>query len=541
MKGGRNGRAEKRSEAWPKAALAAVLLLMSTGGRRAFAQVTTSQYDNARTGANVHETRLTPANVNPAQFGKLLTFRVDGDIYAQPLYVPRLEIPGKGIQDVVFVATEHDSVYAFDPEGPATPLWKVSFVNPRAGVSALSMRDVQCPFIQPEIGITSTPAIDRKTGTLYVLARTKEKAGTFSATHYVQKLHALAITTGAEKFGGPVEIKASVAGRGAGGSGGQVSFDPLRELPRAALLLANGTVFLSWASSCDVGPYHGWVMAYDAQTLAQKAVWNSSPDAAQSGIWAGDAGPAADDQGNVFAATGNGAFDAVSGGQDYGDTVLRLALTSQGLLVRDYFAPSDEKQLDADDNDVGSGGPVLLPNQPGPHPHLLVVAGKGGTIYLINRDRMGRYHEGSNSELIETVQLNGSAFGAPAYWNHHLFYLASDDVLKDFAIEKGQLRLVAHSTTQFSDPGATPVVSANGMRNGIVWVMSSRHWNEPDGPHAVLHAYDASDVASELYTSEQNGGRDRAGVGLRFNIPTVADGRVLVGAKGELDVYGLLR
>jgi hypothetical protein len=504
------------------------------------AQVTTSQYDNARTGANLHETRLTPANVNANQFGKLLAFRVDGAIYAQPLYVPRLEIPGKGVHDVVFVATEHDSVYAFDPEGPAAPLWKVSFVNSGAGVNTVAASDVQCPFIQPEIGITSTPVIDMQTGTLYVLARTREGGGFLSSNRYVQKLHALAITTAAEKFGGPVEIKASVTGRAAGASGGQVRFDPVRQLDRAALLLSNGVVYLAWASSCDVGPYFGWVMAYDAQTLAQKAVWNASPDAGQSGVWAGDAGPAADDQGNVFVATGNGFFDAAKGGRDYGDTVLKLGLESRGLLVRDYFTPSDEKQLNSDDNDVGSGGPVLLPDQPGPHSHLLVIAGKGGTIYLIDRDRMGKYHEWSNGDLLQTVQPNGSAFGAAAYWNHHVFYLASDDVLKDFAVENGKLKLAAHGTRQFIDPGATPTVSANGTSNGIVWVMSSKRWNERDGPRAVLHAYDAANVAHELYASDQHGMRDAAGIGLRFNIPTVADGRVFVGAKGELDVYGVL-
>ena len=518
-----------------------MVVVIAGCARQAPAQaMITSQYDNSRTGANLHEATLTPANVNANQFGKLFSFKVDGAIYAQPLYVPRLEIPGKGVHDVVFVATEHDSVYAFDVEGPAAPLWRVNFTNPAAGLSTVPGNDVQCPFIQPELGITSTPVIDLETGTLYVLARTREGGGVFSSNHYVQKLHALALTTGAEKFGGPAEIKASVPGRGAGSSGGQISFDPLHELDRAALLLSNGTIFLAWASSCDVGPYHGWMMAYDAQSLTQKAVWNASPDAGQSGIWAGDAGPAADAQGNVFVATGNGKFDAVTGGRDYGDTLVRLGLDSQGLAVRDYFTPSEQAELDANDNDLGSGGPVVLPDQPGPHPHLLVVAGKGGTVYLIDRDRMGKYHEHRNSGLLQSVQLNGSAFGAPAYWNGHVFYLASDDVLKDFAIESGRLKLAAHGTTQFIDPGATPTISANGSRNGIVWVMSSKRWNEPDGPRAVLHAYDAANVAHELYTSEQHSTRDAAGVGLRFNIPTVVDGRVFVGAKGELDVYGPL-
>jgi len=507
----------------------------------ASAQVLTSQYDNARTGANLHETTLTPANVNPAQFGKLFTLKVDGAIYGEPLYMPGLEVPGKGRHNVVFVATEHDSVYAFDAEGnPAEPLWKVNFLDSDAGVTTVPARDVQCPFISPEVGITPTPAIDLNTGTLYVLARTKEKDG-FLSSRYVQRLHALAVTTGVEKFGGPVEIKASVKGRGAGSSKGQVDFDPLRELPRASLLLANDKVYLTWASSCDVGPYHGWVMAYDAHTLKQMAVFNTSPDAEQSGIWAGDAGPAADAAGNVFVATGNGKFTVAAGGRDYGDSMLKLGLAGNAFAVLDYFTPFNQRELDADDNDLGSGGPVLLPDQPGPHPHLLLIAGKGGMLYLIDRDHMGKFHEGGDTEAVEEIEGKESTFGAPAYWNRHVYFVASDDVLRDLVFEKGLLKLGVMSTTRFIDPGATPSVSADGSKNAIVWTLSSKHWDEPDRPPAVLRAFDATNVAHELYSSEENSARDRAGIGLRFNIPMVVDGRVYVGAKGEVDVYGLLK
>jgi hypothetical protein len=505
------------------------------------AQVLTSQYDNGRTGANLHETTLTPMNVNAGQFGKRFTLKVDGAIYGQPLFMSGLEIPGKGLHNVVFVATEHDAVYAFDAEGqPAEPLWKVSFLNPGVGVTTVPARDVQCPFISPEVGITPTPAIDLKTGTLYILARTKEKDG-FLSSRYVQRLHALAVTTGVEKFGGPVEIKASVKGRGAASSNGQLDFDPLRELPRAALLLVNDKVYLTWASSCDVGPYHGWVVAYDTHTLKQLAVFNTSPDAEQSGIWAGDAGPAADAAGNVFVATGNGKFTAAVGGHDYGDSMLKLGLTGNALLVLDYFTPFNQRELDADDNDLGSGGPVLLPDQPGAHPHLLLIAGKGGTLYVIDRDRMGNFHESGDTEVVEEIEGKGSAFGAPAYWNRHVYFVASDDVLRDFVFEKGLLKLGAMSSIRFIDPGATPSVSANGGKSAIVWTLSSKHWDEPDQRPAVLRAFDATNVSHELYSSEQNSARDRAGIGLRFNIPMVADGRVYVGAKGELDVYGLLR
>ncbi|MGC2326310.1 MAG: hypothetical protein WA604_06335, partial [Candidatus Sulfotelmatobacter sp.] len=292
----------------------------------AFGQVTTSQYDNLRTGATLNEKILTPQNVNARQFGKLGAFKVDGAVYAQPLFVPGVEIPGKGKHNVIYVATEHDSVYAFDAEPPGdAPLWQVSFLDRKRSLTTVPTRDTQCPFIQPEVGITSTPVIDLKTGTLYVLARTMADP-TFGDKEYFQHLHALAITTGAEKFGGPKLISASVPGRGEGNSNGQVPFNPLRENPRAALLLVNSTVYLTWASSCDLDPYHGWVMAYDAETLSQKAVLNVTPDGTEGGIWASDAGLAADPNGNVYVPTGNGTFDAASGGRDYGDSVLKLAL-----------------------------------------------------------------------------------------------------------------------------------------------------------------------------------------------------------------------
>jgi hypothetical protein len=499
------------------------------------AQVTTSQYDNARTGANLNETTLTPQNVNASGFGKLFTLPVDGDVYAQPLYLPGVEIPGQGKHNVIFIATEHDSVVAFDADGqPSTPLWQVSFITGE-GVTAVPASAVQCPFIRPEVGVTPTPVIDRATGTLYVLARTKERS------RYVQRLHALAITTGAEKFGGPVEIKASVKGRGAGGSGGQIDFDPLRELPRASLLLASGQVYLTWASSCDVGPYHGWVLTYDAHTLAQTAALNTSPDNEESGIWQGDTGPAADKDGNVFLATGNGKFDADSGGRDFGDSVLRLSLQKNNLAVRDFFTPFNQQELNSNDLDIGSGGPLLLPDQPGPHPHLVMVGGKGGSLYVIDRDHMGKYHAGDDSHAIQVLRIGSGIYSAPAYWNKHVYIFAADDVLKDFAVQQGRLspQPVAQGATKFIDPGATPTVSANGLRNGIVWVLRSKGWRSPD-TKAVLYAYDAANVARELYTSEQNSPRDHAGLCLRFNIPTVANGKVYVPAKREINVYGLL-
>jgi hypothetical protein len=504
-------------------------------------QVLTAQYDNARTGTNLNEITLAPDNVNTTHFGKLFTFKVDGDVYAQPLYLPGVDIPGKGKRNVLFVATENDSVYAFDADGSSTtPLWHVSVANSAVGAKPLSESDVRCFFIAPQIGITSTPVIDPKTGTLYVLARTKESKSLLSSYEYKQRLHALAVTTGAEKFGGPVEIKASVQGTGAGHSGRQVPFDPQTENPRAALLLANGSVYLAWGSSCDEVPYHGWLMAYDALTLTQKAVFNTSPDASDSAIWQGDAGPAADKDGNVFVVTGNGEFDAAENGRDFGDSVLKLSSAEQRLTLLDYFTPSNQRQLNERDNDLGSSGPVLLADQPGAHPHLLVAAGKEGKIYLIDRDHMGKFQPNDDSHALQTISASHGAFGAMAYWNQNIFFVGSEARLQDFSVTRGQLTLKAAGNITFLDSGATPAVSSNGLKDGIVWAASSKNWNEPPGRPAVLYAYDASNVHRELYNSEQNSARDRAGTALRFAIPTVVNGKVYVGAKGEVNVYGLL-
>ncbi len=497
------------------------------------AQVTTSQYDNQRTGAWLSETTLTPRNVNPRQFGKLFRLTVDGDVYAQPLFLRGVQIPGKGRHDLLIVATEHDSVYAFDAGGnPRTPLWQVSLL--RDGATPVAESDTDCFFIRPEVGITSTPVIDPRSGTLYVLARTKKEN---DANEFHQQLHALAVTTGAEKFGGPVEIRASVRGRGDGSSHGMVAFNPQTENPRAALLLANGTVYLSWASSCDVGPYHGWVMAYDARTLRQKGLFNDSPDGDDGGIWASDTGIAADQAGNVYAATGNGRFDAAKGGRDYGDTLLKL--DGGGLQLADYFTPFNAAELNAKDNDLGSGGPMLLPDQPGPHPHLLVVGGKAPLLYVLDRDRLGHFHPGSNSNAVQTIATKGGIFGSMAYWNHNVYVLSDSDALRDYQVTAGKLTFRAASSFRLEDHAATPVVSANGRADGIVWVLSSKGWDSPDR-NAVLHAVDASNVAHELYNSEQNATRDRAGVALRFNMPLVVNGHVYAAAKREVGVYGLL-
>lgn len=517
---------------------ATALILSSPATLAAFAQITTSQYDNARTGATLSEKILTPQNVNAQRFGKLGAFKVDGPVYAQPLFVPKVEIPGKGTHDVLYVATEHDSVYAFDANRPGDdPLWRVTFLDKARGVIVPSEDDVQCPFIRPEVGITSTPVIDYKTGTLFVLVRTKIRHAV-GRDEYFQHLHALAITTGAEKFGGPKLITAAVPGKGSGAENGRVAFDPLKENPRAALTLANNMVYLTWASSCDVDPYHGWVIAYDSQSLAQKAVLNVNPDGSEAGIWLSDTGPAVDSDGNLYVPTGNGTFDAERGGPDYGDSVLKL--DGSTLAIRDYFTPHDESRISGADADVGSSGPLLVPDQPGPHRHLLLQPTKDSTIYVIDRDNMGKYHR-DNDALLEMIKMNGGGYGAMAYWNGHVFFASSDDRLRGYSIKSGQLAPAAVSSTRFANPGATPSVSADGKKNAIVWAISTKIWNGPDTKPAVLYAFDATRLGDPIYTSEQNSQRDRAGMAARFVIPVVVNGRVYFGTRTEVEIYGLLK
>lgn len=516
-----------------------IVLMLGLGATIAPGQVTTSQYDNLRTGATRIEKTLTPQNVNERQFGKVGAFRVDRAVYAQPLFLPAVEIPGKGRHDVLFVATEHDSVYAFDAERPNDPpLWQTSLLDKKREQETVPGRDVQCPFLQPEVGITSTPMIDSQTGTLYVLARAMN--GHFLRDNeYFQSLHALAITTGAEKFGGPKQIAASVRGRGDGSKNGEVQFDALRENPRAALLLTNDALYLTWGSSCDVDPYHGWVMAYDPRTLAQKAVLNVTPDGREGGIWASDTGLGADASGNVYVATGNGTFDAAAGGRDYGDSLLKLALEDSSLVARDYFTPFNQAQLSDADADLGSSGPLLLPDQAGPHRHLLLQPTKGGMIYVIDRDQMGQF-QAEGDAVVARVHMAGGGYGAMAYWNGHVFFACSDDFLRDYALENGQLAPKTRSSVKFENPGATPSISSDGNNNAIVWALATKTWNGTERP-AVLYAFDANNIAQPIYTSEQNSKRDRAAMATRFVIPVVANGRVYFGARGEVEVYGLLK
>ncbi|MBI1815039.1 MAG: pyrrolo-quinoline quinone [Deltaproteobacteria bacterium] len=514
-------------------------MLVALGAGRVGAQVNvlTHHNDNGRTGLNDQETTLTPANVNPTQFGRKFLHTVDGYVYAQPLYVSNVTIPGKGVHNAVYVATEHNSVYAWDADdasGPnRTPLWKVSFLG--RGVTIVPYRTTGTDDIIPEIGITGTPVIDIGTGTLYVVAKTRERLT------YVQRLHALDITTGAEKFGGPVEITASVPGTGDGSDGTDVPFNALRENQRPGLLLLNGVVYLAWASHGDNGPYHGWVIGYDATSLAQVAVYNATPNGGLGGIWQSGAGPAADSAGNIYFETGNGTFDAQLSGTNFGDSLVKLN-SSGGLSVADYFTPYNQDVLNAADADFGSGGAMLLPDQPGLHPHLVVACGKEGTIYLVDRDTMGHFHAFDNSQIVQSLESAvGGTWSTPAYWNGMVYYIGTGDSLKAFQLISGMLSStpVAQSPDGFGYPSATPSVSANGNSNAIVWALEVSNFGRR--LPAVLRAYDASDVSHELYSSDQAARRrDWAGGAVKFTVPTIANGKVYVGGFHRLTVYGLL-
>jgi hypothetical protein len=501
------------------------------------AQVSVVTYRNslARSGAYLDERILTPANVNPAQFGKVFSFPVDGQVYAQPLYLSHVTIPGKGAHNVVFVATEHNSVYAFEADSTTgmsdLALWHVNLTDASAGETTVSASDaMNCPSISPEIGITGTPVIDPSTNTLYVVAATRGKETFF------HRLHALDVATGIERPGSPVVVTASVLGVG----GDFFSTSPVKFLPyfqknRAGLLLLNGVVYTSWASHCDERSYHGWIIAFDARDLHQVSVFNTTPNSNRGAIWMGGAAPSADAEGNIYVVSGNGTFDVDAGGADLGDSVIKLS--SPGLTLVDYFTPFNQLYLDRADIDLGSSGATLLPDTVGSvaHAHLLVSAGKEGRIYLLDRDRLGRYRADNDGQIVQSIQgAIGALFAGPAYFRDTLYFAASNDRVKAFSISAARIggSLSSQSSHVIAYPGAAPAISANGSANGIVWLAEG-------GAGGVLHAYDAANLAIELYNSEMNQARDSTGPLMKFSVPTIANGRVYVGTGDSLVVFGL--
>jgi hypothetical protein len=500
--------------------------------------VLTFHNDNARTGQNLNETTLTPINVNTNTFGLLFSDTVDGQIYAQPLYMAAVAITNNGTHNVVFVATENDSVYAFDADNNAgsnaAPLWQASFIKPSAGVTTVPSGDVDSPNISPVIGITSTPVIDPSTGTLYVEAKTKEVSG--ANTAYIHRLHALDLGSGAEKFGGPVVIQPEVPGTGLGNNGmGLVLFNGLRHLNRPALLLANGVVYVAYASHGDTPPYHGWVLGFNAQTLQPQGVFNTTPNGRLGGVWESGDGPATDDSSNIYVITGNGTFDGTTDG-DYGDSYLKLTPSGTNLIVADYFTPYNQASLLSADTDVGSGGLVVLPDAVGSaaHPHLAVGTGKDGIIHLVDRDNLGRFNSTNNDQIVQSIALPVGCMSTPAYFNNTL-YSVCNATLRAFSFSGGLLITTPSSVSsiKFPFPGGSPSISANGTSNGIVWMLQN-------SSSAVLHALTAANLAVELYNSQQAGARDALGAAVKYAVPSVANGKVYAGTASALSVFGLI-
>jgi hypothetical protein len=503
-----------------------------------------------RLGRNPTETVLTPADVNVSSFGKLASYPVDGQVYAQPLYMAGVTLPDSTVHNVVFAATEHDSVYAFDADGGGL-LWHVSFLDPVHGVNTVPSSEVGSADITPEIGITSTPVIDPATDTMYVVAKTRERTG--GRRHYVQRLHALDVATGAEKLGGPVVIAdtiyeggsnytyvsgPSVPGTGDGSVNGVVTYNALRQHQRSALALVNGIVYADSASHGDVGPYHGWLLGFDAQTLALVRVFNTSPNGGLAGTWMSGSGPASDANGFLYAGTGNGSYDLSKG--NYGESALKFS-TSGNLQVADYFTPFNWQNLNNTDKDFGSGGLVLLPDQPGAHTHLAIEGGKEGKLYVMDRDNLGQFNS-TFDNVVQTLPGSKLYYDTPSYFDDRTrsgrwLYVAPDgDVLKAYQLTNGLLSTTPTSQTSitFGNHSGTPSVSSNGGANGIVWIV------QRGSTMATLHAYDALNLASELYNSNQAGGRDQLDAGIKFVAPTIADGKVFVGTAGFLNIFGLL-
>jgi hypothetical protein len=502
--------------------------------------VTTYHNDNARSGQNLSETILTPSNVNSSMFGKLFVITVDGKVDAEPLYLAKVSIPGQGAHNVLYVATEHDSVYGFDADS-GTMLWQVSML----AAGETTSDDHGCGQVTPEIGVTSTPVIDPQAGahgTIYVVAMSKDGSG-----NYHQRLHALDVTTGAEEFGGPQNIQASFPGTGDNSSGGNVIFAPGQHEERASLLLLNGVVYTGWSSHCDFRPYTGWIMGFDQSTLTQVSVLNVTPDGNEGSVWMSGAGLAADTSGNIFLLDANGTFDSALDANgfpsqgDFGNAFLKISTANQGLAVADYFEMFNQGAENGSDEDLGSGGALLLPDftdGSGQTRHLAVGAGKDSNIYVVDRDAMGKFNPNTNN-IYQELQgaLSGSVFSMPAYFNNTIYYGAVGDNIKAFVIGNAKLAGTPASQTgnAFGYPGATPGISANGTSNAIVWAAEN-------SGSAVLHAYDATNLSHELYNSNQaSGGRDQFGAGNKFITPMITNGKVYVGTTNGVGVFGLLQ
>lgn len=504
--------------------------------------VVTYHYDNLRTGQNLNEIILTPANVNSTTFGKLGSFTVDGLVDAQPLYLSAVSMPTVGTKNVLYVATENDSVYAFDADSvngtTSAYLWKVSLLG--TGETAGDNRG--CGQVSPEIGVTSTPVIDRSRGThgaIYLVAMSKDANG-----NYYQRLHALDLTTGAELFGGPTTVQATYPGTGDNSSGGNVVFDPKQYKERPGLLEIGTTIYTTWSSHCDDRPYTSWVMSYDASTLAQTSVLNLVPNGSEGGIWMAGTAPAADSSGDIYFIVGNGDFDTTLNASGFptnancGNCYVKLASTAPITLL-DYFTPLNTVAESDSDEDFGSGGPLLLPDlvdASGNTRHLAVGSGKDSVIYVVDRDDMGKFNSGQDNIYQQiSGQLGGGVYSKPSYFNNTVYYGAVGDHLKAFPITSALLAETpsSQSASSFAYPGTTPSISANGTTNGIVWAVEN-------GSTGVLHAYSATNLTNELYNSNQAASTRDHFSDNKFVTPMVANGKVFVGTPNSVVVFGLL-
>jgi hypothetical protein len=513
-------------------------LTVNSGTTNSSVDVITYHYDNSRAGQNLNETTLTPANAKSATFGKKGEFTVDGRVDAQPLYLSQVTVNGQK-KNVLYVATEHGSVYAFDADSingiTSTFLWKTSTLGngetPSDPVGG-------CNQVPNEIGITATPVIDRGRNAIYVVAMSKNAAGT-----YFQRLHALDLSTGNELFSGPKTITAMYPGTGDNSSGGNVLFDPKQYKERPGLLQINGTIYTTWSSHCDIRPYTSWVIAFNADTLAQTSVFNLVPNGSEGGIWMSGSAPAADSTGNIFFLEGNGDFDTTLNAQGFpanancGNCFVKLSTTS-GIQLADYFTPHNTVAESNADQDLGSGGAILLPDVQdagGTTKHLSVGAGKDTIIYVADRDNMGKFNANTDQIYQEiSGQLGGGVFSMPAYFNGTVYFGAVGDALKAFPVTNAKLASgpSSQSTHHFGYPGTTPSVSANGASNGIVWAFENS---------GILYAYDATDLTKELYDSNQAANnRDHFSGGGKFITPVIVNGRVYVGTPSSVAVFGLL-
>ena len=502
--------------------------------------VVTYHNDIARTGQNLQETILTTGNVKSSLFGKLFTLRVDGMIDAEPLYLSAVSIPGKGTHNVVYTVTENDSVYAFDADA-GTLLWQVSVL----GSGESPSDDQGCNQISPQIGITSTPVIDRSSGshgTIYVVAMSKN-----SSSKYFQRIHALDITTGQEEFGGPAAVKARYPGKGDNSRDGYVIFAPEKYAERQGLLLLNHVIYTGWTSHCDSRPYTGWLIGYSESTLTQTSVLNVTPNGNEGSIWQAGAGIASDGQ-SLFFLDANGTFDTTLNKEgfpikgDYGNGFLKVSATNNTLRVVDYFNTFNTVQESEGDQDLGSGGALILPamkDAKGKIRYLAIGAGKDQNIYIVDRTNMGKFNPNNDNAIYQEIDgvLGGGEWAMAAYFNGNIYYAPEGNNLLQFQFSKARLSTspLSKSVASFTYPGSTPSVSANGSSDGIVWAI------EHSDPFDILHAFGASNLATELYNSNQAGNRDQFGIASHFGTPMIVNGKVYVGTSKGIAVFGLLK